>query len=79
MHTFATSIAKVFYGTLIHSVSINEIEYIKQGLLFINSQGKIVKVVKNVAQEDVEAALDGVDSDKVNNRSKEQIRRIASR
>ncbi|KAF9104318.1 hypothetical protein BGX27_010144 [Mortierella sp. AM989] len=65
MQTFASSITKVFYGTLIHSVSISQIEYIKQGLLFIDTQGKIAKLVKNVAQDKVESTLEGVDSEKV--------------
>ncbi|KAF9432927.1 hypothetical protein BGZ76_010123 [Entomortierella beljakovae] len=65
MQTFASSIAKVFYGTLIHSVSITQIEYIKQGLLFIDTQGKIAKILKDVAQDKVESALEGVESEKV--------------
>lgn len=66
MKTFANTIAKVFYGTLIHSVSITEVEYIKQGLLFVDNQGRIAKLLKNVDQDKVEAALDGVEDDKVN-------------
>ncbi|KAF9994725.1 hypothetical protein BGZ80_003647 [Entomortierella chlamydospora] len=65
MKTFASSITKVFYGTLIHSVSLKQIEYIKQGLLFIDNQGKIARLVKNVAQDKVESTLEGVESDKV--------------
>ncbi|KAF9188124.1 hypothetical protein BGZ51_000841 [Haplosporangium sp. Z 767] len=65
MQTFASTITKVFYGTLIHSVSIKEIEYIKQGLLFIDNQGKIAKLVKDVPQDKVESSLEGVASEKV--------------
>lgn len=65
MKTFASSISKVFYGTLIHSRSIKEIEYIKQGLLFIDTQGKIAKLVKDVAQDKVDASLEGVEAEKV--------------
>ncbi|KAF8927519.1 hypothetical protein BGZ52_004402 [Haplosporangium bisporale] len=65
MKTFASSISKVFYGTLIHSRSIKEIEYIKQGLLFIDDQGKIAKLVKGVAHDKVDASLEGVASEKV--------------
>lgn len=65
MKTFADTITKVFYGTLIHSVSISQIEYVKQGLLFVDHQGKIAKLIKNVDQDKVEAALGGVESDKV--------------
>ncbi|KAF9898334.1 hypothetical protein BX616_004167 [Lobosporangium transversale] len=65
MHTFASSISKVFYGTLIHSLSIKEIEYIRQGLLFIDDEGKIAKLVKNVPEDRVEAELEGVDEDRV--------------
>lgn len=65
MKTFASTISKVFYGTLIHSRSIKEIEYIKQGLLFIDDQGKIAKLVKDVAHDKVDASLEGVESEKV--------------
>ncbi|KAF9169080.1 hypothetical protein BGX21_000880 [Mortierella sp. AD011] len=65
MKTFASSITKVFYGTLIHSVSLKQIEYIKQGLLFIDSQGKIARLVKNVTQDKLDSTLEGVESDKV--------------
>ncbi|KAF9354897.1 hypothetical protein BGX34_010764 [Mortierella sp. NVP85] len=65
MKTFANTIARVFYGTLIHSVSITQVEFIKQGLLFIDHQGRIAKLVKNVDQDKVQAALDGVEDDKV--------------
>jgi guanine deaminase len=66
MKTFANTIAKVFYGTLIHSVSISQLEFINQGLLFVDHQGRIAKLVKNVDQDKVQAALDGVEDDKVN-------------
>ncbi|KAG0244386.1 hypothetical protein B0O80DRAFT_448968 [Mortierella sp. GBAus27b] len=65
MKTIADSITKVFYGTLIHSVAINQIEYVKQGLLFVDRQGKIAKLLKNVDKDKVKAALDGVEEDKV--------------
>lgn len=65
MKTFASSISKVFYGTLIHSRSLKEIEYIKQCLLFIDEQGKIAKLVKDVAHDKVDASLEGVTSEKV--------------
>ncbi|KAG0367985.1 hypothetical protein BGZ54_002883 [Gamsiella multidivaricata] len=73
MKTFASTIAKVFYGALIHSLSIKEIEYIKQGLLFIDNQGKIAKLVKDVSQDKVEAALEGVDREKVVHLTEDQF------
>ncbi|KAG0330618.1 hypothetical protein BG004_002066 [Podila humilis] len=65
MKTFASTITKVFYGTLIHSRSINEIEYIKQALLFIDTQGKIAKLVKDIAHDKVDESLEGVEAEKV--------------
>ncbi|KAG0206782.1 hypothetical protein BGX28_001855 [Mortierella sp. GBA30] len=65
MQTFASTITKVFYGTLVHSISIKEIEYIKQALLFIDNQGKIARLLKDVAQDKVDESLEGVDSDKL--------------
>ncbi|KAF9970542.1 hypothetical protein BGZ65_011045, partial [Modicella reniformis] len=73
MKTFATNIAQVFYGTLIHSVSITQIEYIKQGLLFIDNQGKIARLIKNVDQNKVESTLDGVEAEKVVNLNDDQF------
>ncbi|KAG0234947.1 hypothetical protein BGW42_006046 [Actinomortierella wolfii] len=65
MQTFASSIAKVFYGTLIHSVSLKEVEYITRGLLFVDTRGKIAKLLKNVDADKLTDALDGVSQDKV--------------
>ncbi|KAF9425012.1 hypothetical protein BGZ94_007927 [Podila epigama] len=73
MKTFASTITNVFYGTLIHSRSIKEIEYLKQALLFIDTQGKIAKIVKNVPQDKVEASLEGVESEKVVRLTKDQF------
>ncbi|KAF9581700.1 hypothetical protein BGW38_001187, partial [Lunasporangiospora selenospora] len=73
MQTFASSIAKVFYGSLIHSVSLKEIEYIQKGLIFIDQAGKIAKVLKNVSYDELEASLEGVSSDKVQHLNDDQF------
>ncbi|KAG0309550.1 hypothetical protein BGZ98_001291 [Dissophora globulifera] len=73
MQPFASTIAKVFYGTLIHSASIKKIEFIKQGLLFIDNQGKIAKLLRNVSQDSVHASLEGVEDDKVVRLSEDQF------
>ncbi|CAG8827078.1 19936_t:CDS:1, partial [Gigaspora rosea] len=35
-------ISQIFYGTLIHSLSLTELEFIHNALLGVNNQGKIV-------------------------------------
>jgi guanine deaminase len=45
----------IYYGTLIHSVSITEVETISQGALVVDAQGIIVHVEKDV--QDLEAFL----------------------
>jgi guanine deaminase len=64
MSPFASSITKVFYGTLIHSISIKEVEYISNGLLFVDAHGRIAKIVRNVKDKLLDS-LNGVDESKV--------------
>ncbi|KAF9209400.1 hypothetical protein BGZ49_004705 [Haplosporangium sp. Z 27] len=59
------SISNVFYGTFIHSVSIKEIEFIKDCLLFVDISGKIAKIVRNLPREQLQNALEGVPKEKV--------------
>ncbi|KAG0273369.1 hypothetical protein BGZ95_010816 [Linnemannia exigua] len=65
MSSFASSIAKVFYGTLIHSVSVKEIEYISNGLLFVDVHGRIAKIVRDLPRDQFRDSLDGVHESKV--------------
>ncbi|KAK5822490.1 guanine deaminase [Linnemannia elongata] len=65
MSSFASSISKVFYGTFIHSVSLKEIEYVPKGLLFVDTHGRIAKIIKNVPKDQFRGALDGVEESKV--------------
>ncbi|KAF9088015.1 hypothetical protein BGX29_006415 [Mortierella sp. GBA35] len=65
MRSFASSISKVFYGTFIHSVSIKEIEYIPNGLLFVDAFGRISKIIKNIPKDQFRGSLHGVDESKV--------------
>lgn len=65
MSSFASSISKVFYGTFIHSVSIKEIEFISNGLLFVDTHGRIAKIVRNVPNDQFRGALNGVAESKV--------------
>jgi hypothetical protein len=65
MSSFASSISKVFYGTFIHSISIKEIEFISNGLLFVDTHGRIAKIVRNVPNDQFRGALDGAVESKV--------------
>ncbi|KAF9295503.1 hypothetical protein BGZ88_001965 [Linnemannia elongata] len=65
MSSFASSISKVFYGTFIHSVSLKEIEYVPKGLLFVDTHGRIAKIIKSVPKDQFRGALDGVEESKV--------------
>ncbi|KAG0328643.1 hypothetical protein BGZ99_004913 [Dissophora globulifera] len=53
--------AKVFYGTIIHSVSVSEIEFISNGLLFVDAQGRVAKLLRNVPQDQLQDGLAGID------------------
>ncbi|KAF0546615.1 guanine deaminase [Gigaspora margarita] len=44
-------ISQIFYGTLIHSLSLTELEFIHNALLGVNNQGKIVFLERNVSNE----------------------------
>ncbi|KAF8938331.1 guanine deaminase [Dissophora ornata] len=63
--TFPAGISKVFYGTFIHSVSISEIEFITDGLLFVDTHGRIARILKNVHKDQLHKVLEGVDEAKV--------------
>ncbi|KAF9113753.1 hypothetical protein BGX27_000858 [Mortierella sp. AM989] len=65
MSSLNSSISKVFYGTFIHSVSITEIEYIKDGLLFVDVYGSIVRLQKSLPREQLQKALEGISEAKV--------------
>ncbi|KAF9996711.1 hypothetical protein BGZ79_009563 [Entomortierella chlamydospora] len=65
MNSFNSSIIKAFYGTFIHSVSLKEIEYIENGLLFVDNHGKIAKIVRDLPRDQLHNALEGVAEDKV--------------
>lgn len=69
MSSFASFISKVFYGTFIHSVSIKEIEYVPNGLLFVDTHGRIAKIIRNVPKDQFRGALDGVEESKVQSSS----------
>lgn len=45
----------IYYGTLVHSVSITEVDIISQGILVVDEQGIIVHVEKDV--QDLEKFL----------------------
>lgn len=42
----------VYYGTLVHSVSIKDLEILENGVLVVNDQGVITLVEKNVTDLD---------------------------
>ncbi|KAG0233095.1 guanine deaminase [Mortierella sp. GBAus27b] len=65
MSSFAETTSTAFYGTIIHSVSIREIEFIKDGLLFVDTFGRITQLLKDVHKDQLESKLEGVPKDKV--------------
>ncbi|CAG8651547.1 15519_t:CDS:2 [Cetraspora pellucida] len=46
-----TIISKIFYGTLIHSLSLTELEFIHNALLGVDNRGKIAFLERNVSNE----------------------------
>ncbi|KAF1799269.1 hypothetical protein FB192DRAFT_1385899 [Mucor lusitanicus] len=46
----------VYYGTLVHSISIEQLDAIQNGVLIIDNQGAIVHLERDVA--DLQAFLD---------------------
>jgi len=65
MPTSASLVSKVFYGTIIHSLSLKQIEYIRHGLLFVDSLGVIVRMERNVASSQLNSFLGDIARDKV--------------
>ncbi|CAG8669685.1 7229_t:CDS:2 [Dentiscutata erythropus] len=47
----AATISQIFYGTLIHSLSLTELEFIHNALLGVDNQGKIAFLERNVSNE----------------------------
>ncbi|KAG0325610.1 hypothetical protein BG000_001735 [Podila horticola] len=63
--TSTSPIDKVFYGTIIHSLSLRQIEYIRRGLLFVDALGVIVRMERNVAPGQLDRLLGDFALDKV--------------
>lgn len=49
---------RVFYGTLIHSLSLTQTEYLTSALLGVSSAGTIAFIERDVKPEEVEAKLE---------------------
>lgn len=49
---------RAFYGTLVHSLSLTEIEYVHDALLGVDEAGRIAFVERSVQAEQVEERLD---------------------
>lgn len=47
----------VFYGSMIHSVSVTEVEIIEKGLLVVGPDGKIVLLQRGISQDEVPNVL----------------------
>ncbi|PSS25942.1 hypothetical protein M430DRAFT_208469 [Amorphotheca resinae ATCC 22711] len=58
-HGVHMSLPFAIYGTIIHSVSVEEVEIIDRGLLVIGLDGKILLFQKGIAREDVISVLSG--------------------
>ncbi|KAF9975488.1 hypothetical protein BGZ65_008230, partial [Modicella reniformis] len=65
MSSLATTISSVYYGTFIHSISLEEIEFVKDGLLFVDNLGRITKFLKDVHKDHLQSKLEGVPENKV--------------
>lgn len=51
------STKRAFYGTLVHSLSLTEIEYLEDALLGVDERGTIAFLEKSVQQDQVDARL----------------------
>lgn len=49
----------MFHGTLIHSLTLTKLEYIKEGLIGVDEAGVIAFVEKDVEEGDVGGMLEG--------------------
>lgn len=49
---------RAFYGTLVHSLSLTEIEYVHDALLGVDEAGRIAFVERSVQAEQVEERLE---------------------
>ncbi|KAF9294944.1 hypothetical protein BGZ74_011031 [Mortierella antarctica] len=65
MLTSTSPIDKVFYGTIIHSLSLRQIEYIRRGLLIVDALGVIVRMDRNVAPNQLDRLLADVSRENV--------------
>src|SRR5690349_6293654 len=65
MSSFATTISSFFYGAFAHSISIQNVDFVKNGLLFVDNQGRIAKFLKDVHKDQLPSKLEGVPEDKV--------------
>ncbi|KAG0349936.1 hypothetical protein BG005_010525 [Podila minutissima] len=65
MLTSTSPIDKVFYGTIIHSLSLRQIEYIQRGLLIVDALGVIVRMDRNVAPNQLDRLLADVSRENV--------------
>lgn len=52
---------KAFYGSLVHSISLTELEYIEDALMGVSELGVIAFVERNVAEEAVTDKLAELD------------------
>lgn len=51
------SLPLAIYGTIIHSVTAQEVEFLEQGLLVVNEDGKIAHLDKNVQPSEMAEVL----------------------
>ena len=60
-----SSVKQLFYGTIIHCLSLDKLHIIKNGLLGVDGNGKIVSLQEDVETEELDSILEGLAEDSV--------------
>ena len=57
MNSSSTSGSFAFYGTLIHAISVQDVEVIAKGLLVVGKEGKVALLEKDVEEDRIDSIL----------------------
>ena len=60
-----SSVKQLIYGTIIHSLSLDKLHIIKNGLLGVDGNGKIVSLQEDVETEKLDSILEDLAEDSV--------------
>ena len=60
-----SSVKQLFYGTIIHSLSLDKLHIIKNGLLGVDDNGKVVSLQEDVEADKLDSILEGLTEDSV--------------